>query len=339
MKTPLNPLRKIHRMTSHALCLFAGIAMALSASANDGPNLVPTEPASAPNYWCTWYAQNYWIQRGSDLDSLAGLTNKTAREEINYEANPLLMTATTLRRTHDILKQVQQQPEYRAVLNVQDDCNTAVGLGVLVASKRHPNMGERTYKGRDLPVAGPAFTPQIEIPGSAKAARVVASNGYRGTARVKAHPYGRKIMAAASAPGPSFALRQLPEPILSGEMSIRWKMQAANRGAATRNGFIVLSSDEDAVASLFAGAWTASEKLSLFEGITQFRDATLKPFKPGQELNCQLDLDLDTRTATLTINSVTQQLTLSEGVTGIHYIGFGVRGATTLFTEPKIIVQ
>ena len=26
----------------------------------------------------------------------------------------------------------------------------AVGLGVLVASKRHPNMNERTYKGQDL---------------------------------------------------------------------------------------------------------------------------------------------------------------------------------------------
>jgi hypothetical protein len=36
------------------------------------------------------------------------------------------------------------------VLNVQDDCNAAIGLGVLVASKRHPNYMERTYKGRDL---------------------------------------------------------------------------------------------------------------------------------------------------------------------------------------------
>jgi len=67
-----------------------------------------------------------------------------------YDASPLLMTVTTLRRTHDILKQTQQQQKYRAILNVQDDCNVAVGLGVLVASKRHPNMNERTYQGRDL---------------------------------------------------------------------------------------------------------------------------------------------------------------------------------------------
>lgn len=67
-----------------------------------------------------------------------------------YDASPLLMSVTTLRRTHDILKQTQQQPRYRGILNVQDDCNIAVGLGVLVASKRHPNMNERTFKGRDL---------------------------------------------------------------------------------------------------------------------------------------------------------------------------------------------
>ena len=67
-----------------------------------------------------------------------------------YDASPLLMSVTTLRRTHDILKQTQQQPKYRGILNVQDDCNIAIGLGVLVASKRHPNMNERTLKGRDL---------------------------------------------------------------------------------------------------------------------------------------------------------------------------------------------
>jgi hypothetical protein len=297
------------------------------------PNLVPTEPATAPNYWCTWYAQNYWIGRGTDLKELSTVTNANAREELNthtifnkrdgwattylrrgrsdyiflidhgwqtkdpseriagggnffnliadprdfklyahlepqerlrvfnneikalgwnslglwtrgnvtleqartfvrwskyagitywkidggdtqafnsfkakqalypelvleyvtgaggninphwdeardsypsvyeiggrlqqamlkvlqytntfrtYDASPLLMSVTTLRRTHDILKQTQQQPKYRGILNVQDDCITAIGLGVLVASKRHPNMNERTLKGQDL---------------------------------------------------------------------------------------------------------------------------------------------------------------------------------------------
>lgn len=297
------------------------------------PNLVPTQPSAAANYWCTWYAQNYWIGRGTDLDSLKGVTNQAAREELNeatlfnqkdgwattylprgrqdyiflidhgwqtkdpakriaggtdffnliaeesdfpryaelepkerlkrfnedikklgwnslglwtrgnvtaeqartfvewskyagirywkidggdindfnsfqakqeiypelileyitgsggninpnwkddletypsvydvggslqksmlrclsksdvfrtYDASPLLMSSTTLRRVHDILKQSQQNPGNRAILNVQDDCNTAIGLGVLVGSKRHPNEGERTYQGRDL---------------------------------------------------------------------------------------------------------------------------------------------------------------------------------------------
>ena len=310
--------------------LLIGLPASLAAAP---PRLVPEAPSLAPNYWCTWYAQNYWIGRGSDLKSLKGVTNAAARDELNehtlfnpkdgwattylpnsrqdyiflidhgwqtkdpskriaggpaffnlvaeeedfpryaglepgellkrfnedikaegwnslgiwtrgnitpdqartfvewskdadirywkidggdtaafysyqakqeifpelvleyvtgaggnlnpkwdrdlpsypsvydfggnlrkpmlrclknsdvfrtYDASPLLMTSTTLRRTHDILKQTQQQPEYQAVLNVQDDCNVAVGLGVLVASKRHPEMGERTYKGRDL---------------------------------------------------------------------------------------------------------------------------------------------------------------------------------------------
>jgi len=320
----------------HRICkgLIFTTALAINAIAAENPNLVPTEPASAPNYWCTWYAQNYWIGRGTDLKDLKGVTNYAAREEMNhkalfnkqegwaatylprgradyiflidhgwqtknkkmriaggpdffnmvsdsqdfpsyaklhpkerlkrfneeikalgwnslglwtrgdisktqartfvewskhagitywkidggndggnyysykmkkelypelvleyitgaggninpkwdqdlasypsvydlggamqkpmlnmlqnadvfrtYDASPLLMTSTTLRRTHDILKQTQQQPKYHAVLNVQDDCNVAVGLGVLVASKRHPNINERTLKGKDL---------------------------------------------------------------------------------------------------------------------------------------------------------------------------------------------
>jgi hypothetical protein len=713
--------------------LLLSICIALSVSANAGPNLVPGEPATAPNYWCTWYAQNYWIGRGSDLDSLDGVTNPAAQDEINYDvifdpeegwattylprgrsdyiflidhgwqtkeeeeriaggpkffnmvadprdfppyadlhprdrlkrfneeikalgwnslglwvrgnvteeqartfvewskyagihywkidggndggnyfstrvkediypelvleyitgaggninpkwneklpsypsvydfggrlrkpmldmlqntdtfrtydASPLLMSSTTLRRTHDILKQVQQQPEYRAVLNVQDDCNVAVGLGVLVASKRHPNMNERTYKGKDLhhqlsgprmmqkrineaerfgrwariapafpagegvylyseqelidrceftpwdtwatatygkmvsqsapaimarnmplpvveiegeppyvcattypngptgiategrvspenrwfhprakvtvqikdasqpigivghyqelvlefadsiesvdqiwaqdllatksvdiinqvkisgnrltlpgdlidrigtsagdegdlsapgmvlqldgkdlPVAGDAFTPVVDIARLA-ANPIVENDGYRGTASVKAHTYGFKLTPTGSANEPSFALRQLPEPILSGKLSIRWRMKDIDPEAATRNGFIVLSSDEDAQASVFAGAWTGSQKLAIFEGISQFRKATLKPFQPGMEMNCQLDLDLDSRKATLTINGVSEQRSISESVTGLNYIGFGVRGASTLFTEPEM---
>jgi hypothetical protein len=67
-----------------------------------------------------------------------------------YDASPVLMTVTTIRRVHDILKQTQGQAKYRSILNVQDDCNAAAGLGCLVASKRHPNYMERTLEGKDL---------------------------------------------------------------------------------------------------------------------------------------------------------------------------------------------
>ena len=68
-----------------------------------------------------------------------------------YDAAPLLVSTTTMRRTHDILKQTQQQPDkYIATLNLQDDPQVAAGLGCLISSKRHPNYMERTYKGEDM---------------------------------------------------------------------------------------------------------------------------------------------------------------------------------------------
>ena len=67
-----------------------------------------------------------------------------------YDASPQLMSTTTIRRTHDILKMTAGHPEYVAVLNLQDDCNAAPALGCLVASKRHPNFNERLWHGRDL---------------------------------------------------------------------------------------------------------------------------------------------------------------------------------------------
>ena len=47
------------------------------------PNLVPTTPSKDANYWCTWYAQNYWIQRGGEIKNVKGISNPAAREEIN----------------------------------------------------------------------------------------------------------------------------------------------------------------------------------------------------------------------------------------------------------------
>ena len=67
-----------------------------------------------------------------------------------YDASPQLMSTTTLRRTHDILKLTAGNSEYISVLNLQDDCNAAAALGCLVASKRHPNYNERLLNGKDL---------------------------------------------------------------------------------------------------------------------------------------------------------------------------------------------
>jgi len=471
-----------------------------------------------------------------------------------YDAAPLQMSSTTLRRTHDILKQTQQQPKYRAILNVQDDCNTAVGLGVLVASKRHPNMGERTYKGRDLhhQLSGkrmmqkrineaerfgrwariaPAFAagegtylssdrelvdvtrytewdtwnkgtygkvvsqsapaimarnmplPKVEIEGEppfvcattypngplgiATEGRVsledqwyhprakvtvqvkdaaqpigivghydalvlefdgslagvqnvwaqdlladeaadiknevtiqgntliiqgvlidrigtsagnpgdisapgmvlrlqgkslpVAGNRYTplvkpvvapvvkpvetqetvipkvfsGTAKVAGNPYGVKVMAPNTKDF-AFALKPLQDGISDGKVSLEWKMKPANK-ASTRNGFLVLSSDKGALASLCAGAWITSGQMTVFEGVGGWKSGPKAKFTPDAEMKCRLDLNMDTRTMKLTINGVTTKSTFTETVTGINYIGFGVKGAETLFTEPIVI--
>jgi len=307
----------------------------VASALRGAPNLVPAEPATAANYWCTWYAQNYWIQRGGEITDFEGINNPNAREELTYEsvfntkdgwagtylprgrsdffflidhgwqtkvedertvagaapffslqidprdfppyagvspreslrlfneeikslgwrglgiwvrgnvpaeaartfvewsrhagieywkidgggtqhfhsfkakqeiypelqleyitgsngplnpkwdqaglpaypsvydvggpkqkamlavlqntdtfrtydAAPILVSTTTMRRTHDILKQTQNNHKYRGILNLQDDPQIAAGLGCLISSKRHPNYMERTYKGQDL---------------------------------------------------------------------------------------------------------------------------------------------------------------------------------------------
>ncbi len=311
------------------------VVLPVSMARAHGPNLVPEEPATAANYWCTWYAQNYWIQRGGEITDLESINNPNAREQLNYDtvfnrkdgwattylprgrgdffflidhgwqtkvkqersvpgaapffslqidprdfpkyagvspqeslrrfnedikslgwrglgiwvrgnvpadaarifiewskyagikywkidgggtqhfysfktkqkiypelqleyitgsngplnprwdepglsaypsvydvggpkqaamlavlqnsdtfrtydAAPILVSTTTMRRTHDILKQTQNDPKYSGILNLQDDPQVAAGLGCLISSKRHPNYMERTYHGKDL---------------------------------------------------------------------------------------------------------------------------------------------------------------------------------------------
>jgi len=67
-----------------------------------------------------------------------------------YDAAPLLVSTTTMQRVHDILDQTAGNQEYKALLNIQDDCNVAAALGLVVAVKRHPMNTPRLYKGKDL---------------------------------------------------------------------------------------------------------------------------------------------------------------------------------------------
>lgn len=73
-----------------------------------------------------------------------------------YDAAPLLVSTTTLQRVHDLLTLTAGQPEYQAILNIQDDSNIAAALGLLVAVKRHPMNTPRLYQGEDyhLQIAG-----------------------------------------------------------------------------------------------------------------------------------------------------------------------------------------
>ncbi len=691
-------------------------------------NLVPQEPATSPNYWCTWYAQNYWIGRGTDLADLKSVTNSNAREELTYhalfnkqdgwaatylphgrsdyiflidhgwqtkveseriaggpsffnlvadvrdfpeysnlepkerlkffneevkalgwnslgiwtrgnitleqaetfvewskyagirywkidggdtsefnsykakqklypelvleyitgaggninpkwnqdldsypsvydiggskqhqmlkclqysdtfrtyDASPLLMSVTTLRRTHDILKQTAGDPKYRSILNVQDDCVTGIGLGVLVASKRHPNYMERTYKGKDLhhQLSGkrhmqgrineverfgrwsrisPAFSagygsylssenelidrceftpwdtwasatygkmvsqsapaimarnmplPKVEsdgeppyvcvttypngqlgiategrvkpddkwfhprakvmvkvkdanqligvaghykelvlefagdldgvervwgqdlladkaieikneitiktntisIPGDlidrigtmagdegdisvpGMVLKLEGSNlpaagedfmpktgrdnknenkvkeveGYRGTADLQKVRYGYKV---GSSSGQKVVLKRLVDSLDSGKATITWKMKPAD-ASLTRNGFFVLSAEEDLNSLVLAGAWIGSDQITLLESKGDWSGGLKKKFEPGEELHCKMELDMDARTVLLTINGVKLDIAFSESMTTVDYIGFGVKNAETLFSEPKI---
>lgn len=73
-----------------------------------------------------------------------------------YDAAPLLVSTTTLQRIHDLLSQTAGHDEYSAFLNIQDDCNIAAALGLVVAVKRHPMKTPRMYEGKDyhLQIAG-----------------------------------------------------------------------------------------------------------------------------------------------------------------------------------------
>ena len=96
------------------------------------------------------------LTEGSTLDKTTKGVEKSLEVIKNtdvfrtYDAAPLLVSTTTLQRIHDILVQTAGDPEYKALLNIQDDCNIAAALGLLVAVKRHPMETPRMYQGKDL---------------------------------------------------------------------------------------------------------------------------------------------------------------------------------------------
>ena len=73
-------------MISKLIKLASGaLFMTGAAFAADSPNLVPDKPAAySPHYWCTWYVQNYWQQRGGEITDFNKLTNLGAQQEMNH---------------------------------------------------------------------------------------------------------------------------------------------------------------------------------------------------------------------------------------------------------------
>lgn len=110
----------------------------------------------------TLYPSIYNIDEKVSQELDASLEKSTQKVEVSlraikntdvfrtYDAAPLLVSTTTMQRVHDILVQTAGNLEYKALLNIQDDCNIAAGLGLLVAVKRHPMNTPRMYNGKDL---------------------------------------------------------------------------------------------------------------------------------------------------------------------------------------------
>ena len=66
------------------ISIFCAIPI-IAADKTTAPNLVPDKPAEhSPHYWCTWYVQNYWQQRGGEITDFNKLTNLGAQQEMNH---------------------------------------------------------------------------------------------------------------------------------------------------------------------------------------------------------------------------------------------------------------
>jgi len=186
-------------------------------------------------------------------------------------------------------------------------------------------------QGTKLPVAGDEFTPKTKPITTAPTSVTKQTEGFTGTARLTKHPYGYHVQ---SIEGPQVVLKKLDKSITTGTATITWTMKPAN-SAATRNGFLVLSSDENATASVMTGSWIGSKQITAFENTANWQGPK-KACTIDEELTCKLQLDMDARTLKLTVNGTELQMAFSESVTSVDYMGFAVQNAETLFSEPEI---
>ena len=131
-----------------------------------GP-LNPNWDVPGLSYYPSVYSSNDITQElAADAGATLDKTTKKVKQTLEvlkntdvfrtYDAAPLLVSTTTMQRIHDILIQTAGKEEYKATLNIQDDCNIAAALGLLVAVKRHPMNTPRMFNGKDfhLQIAG-----------------------------------------------------------------------------------------------------------------------------------------------------------------------------------------
>jgi hypothetical protein len=142
-------------------------------------------------------------------------------------------------------------------------------------------------------------------------------------------PYGYRVTASGPA---QIVLKELDKGVTSGKVSVSWKMKTVRNGSK-KNGFVVLSSDEDGDAALCAGAWIGANQITLFENDSTWGNDQTKACNTAGELDCRLDVDLDLRIAKLTVNGETLEITFTEAFTSINYVGFGVHYGATVFSE------
>jgi len=81
LRRPSSSLFRMGAITYAAL--LAPLPIHAENVAEKHANLVPLQPSTDANYWCTWYAQNYWIQRGGEITNFAAINNSNARESLN----------------------------------------------------------------------------------------------------------------------------------------------------------------------------------------------------------------------------------------------------------------